>query len=202
MTQKITKAQLLAVIKDTRNLPLPYNVNLDKAVKVLTNPKISVDATIWEIINPDDSPVYFYQLEARDNIATAVLHDLIADVDALVARPDNLLHPVQPGALWEAGYQNALARFLKVNARPVRLGADVFDWNDFSMNKKIRDEGAEIVAIFRVEEDEWHEFAGTDVQSDSFHGVRAQAVYSTGESRYVRWEGTFQEILGKLTTGM
>lgn len=197
MSRKLKAAQLATIVRNSTFNTVPMGSDFTKAVETLSNPKLNPTLTIWEILNPKEDQYFANQFNYRENIPTAALYEKIVDVSAITQRADNLLN-APTGTTWEAGYRNALARFMKDNAEIVSLTADIYSWNDFAMSRKKADGETEIVALFNIREDEWSEFAGSDNYSDRIQGVQAEAVFSTGESRHIRWEGKFEDIIKKL----
>lgn len=155
------------------------------------------NTTLFDLLKADEDYIEFditpdaHYLIYADNLMKRRMN-----VDEVAADEHNLLNPVVVNSSWEAGYRNAIARFLAKHARPVRWNETYYGWYDYHFHEK----NLKIVAILSFEEMQWNEFEGTINPASDHHGVSAEAIYEDGSSRHIRWTGTLSDIIREVVT--
>lgn len=155
------------------------------------------NATLFDLLKADEDYVeYEISPDANYLIYADNLMKRRMNIEEVVADERNLLNPAVANSNWEAGYRNAIARFLAKNARPVRLNHSYYGWYDYNFSEK----NLKIVAILSFVEMQWNEFEGTINPASDHHGVSAEAIYEDGSSRHIRWAGTLSDIIREVVT--
>lgn len=131
----------------------------------------------------------------------AALMDLVLkkyqDFNRKVERNDNWLNPnavFEDSLNWQAGYRNAVAGFLISEGEQAQLSMNFYGWKAY---EKI---DSEPVAVFHIKEHYQGEFTSTFSEPESNVGVSGEVLLANGHTVYMRWEGTFTEILSAVTS--
>lgn len=101
----------------------------------------------------------------------------------------------EPGEIQDMSEYEALtAAFLKERGMPVDMYASYFGWQDFDAVDGLRQ--GTVVRIDDIGDDFWHEFENTFYEGDTSHnGFRAYLTLDTGVQRYVRYEGSYTDLM-------
>ena len=162
--------------------------------------KLPNNLTLNEVCEAMDDSIIDMDDRSFSHSSVATMIDRIyphwVDLDAVIARDDNLLMVEPEGKHWSVGYNQALARLIALRGTPMRLDHSFLGWEEY----EDRAPGDYAVAAFNVKEDFWSEFSGTFVTShDSFTGMTADIVYASKYSRRVRMQGELGEIIREIT---
>lgn len=130
------------------------------------------------------------------NLATvmSLMFPLWNDHMALFGSERNALHQVPANSSWERGYRNFIAKFLRDNAEPVNLFDSTYGWRE-TRQFLATHPNENVVGIYNITEDAWSEFQDTFSENSQHTGVTAEALYSNGAMRKLRWEGSLTEIM-------
>lgn len=144
----------------------------------------------------DYSPLRF----SRDELeALHILYKEWVDVDALSNRAGNKLNDVSSN-IWEKEYNADMITLLVKSGGVIAAIPSYYGWQDFEKTKDLRSRNREDIAgIFNMKEDSWDEFIDSFADDSTRHGIFAEVLYKTGESYFVRYEGSFSDFMPRNT---
>lgn len=192
MALKLEEAYLNGKVK-----PIQFSRNhkgfIDDTIELLASLP-SQNFTIHELVEYAEDNLYI-RFESSDISAIDAFYPYYVDLEAVKARPDNLLN-MPTNISWVTRFHIAVAQMLlPVHGKPVKILDKTYGWEDDSAPMP---EPRDVIAVFNVQEDEWGDFTGTFSGIEPKKGMSADFVYSNGYSRRLRFEGTIMEIMEKL----
>jgi hypothetical protein len=185
------------VLNDLINAtPKLRDSGFDYSLAVRTLRRYENDVTLFDLINLE-SLSYWSRYETYKPLM--LLSEVYMDLEAVIAREDNLYATPPANASWLAGFQYNVAQFLKLNALPVALPYNRYSWVDY----EVVDNERKVVAIFKISDSTWEEPVDVSDEEKNVEkfGIEAVAVYDDKTTRIIRWEGSMEQMLLTFLSG-
>ncbi len=154
-----------------------------------------VNSTVFDVLDEDEygdySSVYW-----EPEFVAAVTQKR-SNLDAVIARNDNLLNVPAESAPWQDRYTHELAMHLASHGTQMRWGDGYYGWKEYNRDNTLSNKY--VVAVFAAKVDHWEEFEGTFTGASSHTGITGNVVFSDGTQTRYRWEGDFTVLVRSIT---
>jgi hypothetical protein len=161
--------------------------------------KFPHDKTAWEIIEEMNLEVKLWNEPADAARKRVIVVELVRywiNVIAMIDSDKNLLN--YRGTDWKGGYLKALSETVIKTGTFVDLNENVYGWEDYGFSRNWDRDGNPVVAVTKVKEDEWSEYAGSGDHAATVTGYTADVTLADGTQRRMRREGTLETLMREI----
>lgn len=167
------------------------NNAVDDAIEILAKygkeETISAMAEAEELDNSGWSDALIIQ-------AMSELHALWIDTKVFIGRDDNLLNrEIKVDDTWQMRFKQAMVGVLLAEGELMSYNASYYGWKEYGNIPS-----GEIVGVFNLRTDEWGEFHGTMAPKETYTGITAEVLYSSGVFRNFRYEADIATMMRSL----
>jgi hypothetical protein len=184
-------------VQVSRVVTLDYAYLVEEMVTAVT--KFPHDMTAWQILEKMNLQVKLWNESAEAARKRVIVIELVRywiNVIAMIDSDQNLLN--YRGADWKGGYLKALSETVIKTGTFVDLNENAYGWEDYAFFRNWDREGNPAVAVTKVKEDEWSEYAGSGDHAATVTGYTADVTLADGTQRRKRREGTLETLMREI----